>query len=151
MAGEGLALASGVETQPLTPQRSPGLMAGEGGHTSAAHCPVELLPQRSPGLMAGEGKVWACARTTSPWSPQRSPGLMAGEGHELIRTHLEDQMAATEPRPDGRGGVRKSSWAMRWEVSPQRSPGLMAGEGTELGARLGERLARAATDRKSVV
>ena len=41
--------------------------------------------------------------------------------------------AATEPRPDGRGGIPRLD-KQRQDVEPQRSPGLMAGEGAPVGA-----------------
>ncbi len=55
-------------------------MAGEGSDGADIKLHQEWWPQRSPGLMAGEG---SSARFSSmPGArPQRSPGLMAGEGH----------------------------------------------------------------------
>jgi len=61
------------------PQRSPGLMAGE-GWAIVEIAPDTRLPQRSPGLMAGEGGSPARSHHHASRQPQRSPGLMAGEG-----------------------------------------------------------------------
>ncbi len=54
---------------------------------------------------------------------------MAGEGGAERQPHEHWYDAATEPRPDGRGGAAirgDGGWCI---VTPQRSPGLMAGEG----------------------
>ena len=42
--------------------------------------------------------------------------------------------AATEPRPDGRGGIEVPPTPPTITKLPQRSPGLMAGEGAPVGA-----------------
>ena len=42
--------------------------------------------------------------------------------------------AATEPRPDGRGGPHQLRCCCAVVTVPQRSPGLMAGEGAPVGA-----------------
>ncbi len=60
--------------------------------------------------------------------PQRSPGLMAGESAGHVRQGPDPAVAATEPRPDGRGEVPRDSQRRTGPFLPQRSPGLMAGE-----------------------
>ena len=62
-----------------------------------------MRPQRSPGLMAGEGHNQQPMPKPIAW-PQRSPGLMAGEGGSCSVVQRMAANAATEPRPDGRGG-----------------------------------------------
>ena len=53
---------------------------------------------------------------------------MAGEGPPMFPWRRTLLNAATEPRPDGRGGIPRLD-KQRQDVEPQRSPGLMAGEG----------------------
>ncbi len=55
---------------------------------------------------------------------------MAGEGQTEPEPAPEPKVAATEPRPDGRGGNQYSAAnTSTRSTPPQRSPGLMAGEG----------------------
>ena len=64
-----------------------------------------IRPQRSPGLMAGESLALH-RRAHSGSQPQRSPGLMAGERPVETVQAGPLRVAATEPRPDGRGKSR---------------------------------------------
>ncbi len=49
-------------------------------NNASTPCFCWSVPQRSPGLMAGEGMDGETAAMGEAFSPQRSPGLMAGEG-----------------------------------------------------------------------
>ena len=71
--------------------------------------------------------MWSVAGVPGGPSPQWSPGLMAGGSAQAMTMKDGDDVAAMEPRPDGRGKADLHPTAPPYETWPQWSPGLMAG------------------------
>ncbi len=63
---------------------------------------------------------------------------MAGESDRHFGRESACPVAATEPRPDGRGEHRDRTTMSACPYAPQRSPGLMAGERAPVGTLWGD-------------